>query len=450
MKNIENFDKDLTMLEEKPGILGDNNLLIASTRCVGPMANCYASKKENRFHWLQPLAGSPYLTCYQHMCFNFKSLTVSVLIAPVDGDVIYVDRNEIKNDFSFYCKDNDMIGALLPVSLETLKPIKEGLLLDPITLQPMDLEFINTKKENEMIKANENMEVVDSTENSASSIGLIKAAFKCCQENSLYQQLSDMDLGNEIITEISVEGFLGPEDLLCLTDLTKGLFLQKIDLSGVTEMDTEGLNADIGDTGLPDHLPFYESDFLGEVVLPHVDTIYAPMFDKCSNLRKVVIPKTLKHIKNAIFVDCPNIEEIYIPSDLDLPTIYHYSMCNEFPCHSFMGSGKRFVSDNKGWPDRMENDAFFAYDGVLYYCSAGMNDIELFRYPAGDERTEFVIPDGVTLICNGAFCGNQYLKRVVIPKSVRCFWENPFKDCYALDSTARSLFTTFLAATPSK
>jgi hypothetical protein len=422
--------EDYPILKEQSGRLSDANLFYASRYCVGSIVNCYASKKENRFYWKQSLAESYY--CHPHMCFYYKSLKVSVLIAPVDGDVIYVDRITKENN-CFYARENDMIAAMLPVSLDTLKPLKEGLLLDPHTLQPMDLESINTQKEMTLGKASENKQVDNSIDTNASSVEFVKAAFKCTPEKPLHQQLRDED-DNIVICEISVEGFIGPEDLLWLTYMSYGEFLQRIDLSGVTEMNTGGLNADICDTGLPDRLPFYECDFLEEVVLPHIDTIYAPMFNKCPNLRKVVIPDTLKHIKDAIFTDCPNIEEIYIPSDLDLPTSYHYSMCDEFPCNSFMGSGKRFISDNEGWPDKMESHSFFAFDGVLYHCSAGMDDIELYRYPAGDERTEFVIPDGVTLICNGAFCGNQYLKRVVIPKSVRCFWENPIRDCYALET----------------
>ena len=393
MKNVEFFDNDFPVLKEEPGVLSDNNLFVASMYCVGSIVNCYASKKENRFHWQQPLAGSYY--CEPHMCFNYKSLKVSVLIVLVDGDVIYVDRITKANN-SFYARENDMIAALLPISL-ALKPLKEGLLLDPDTLQPMDLDSINSKKENEVINTNENKQVVNSIDTNASSVEFIKAAFKCTPEKPLHQHLRDED-DNNIIYEISVEGYIGPEDLMWLTDMSKGLFLQRIDMSGVTEMDAGGLNANIGDTGLPDRLPFYGCDFLEEVVLPHIDTIYAPMFNKCPNLRKVVIPDTLKHIKDTIFTDCPNIEEIYIPSNLDLPTSYHYSMCNEFPCHSFMGSGKRFISDNEGWPDKLESHSFFAYDGVLYYYSAEREDIELYRYPAGDERTEFVVPDGVTLL----------------------------------------------------
>ena len=230
--------------------------------------------------------------------------------------------------------------------------------------------------------------------------------FTCTRENPLHKQMEQIYDDNVCFYELSITGYLGAEDLLWLTELAQGWFLQKIDLSGVTEMETKGLEDLIDDgEGLGHGIPFFQSNCLEEIILPQVDTIDVPMFIECNYLRKVAIPKTLRHLEHAVFQDCPNIEEIYVPSDLKLRTSHHWSETS-FPSLSFAGSGKQFISDNEGWPEKLEKDSFFAFDGVLYYSSKNMDDIELYRYPAGDERTEFVIPEGVKNICNEAF----YLK----------------------------------------
>ena len=258
--------------------------------------------------------------------------------------------------------------------------------------------------------------------------------FTCTRENPLHKQMEQIYDDNMCFYELSITGYLGAEDLLWLTELAQGWFLQKIDLSGVTEMETKGLEDLIDDgEGLGHGIPFFQSNCLEEIILPQVDTIDVPMFIECNYLRKVAIPKTLRHLEHAVFQDCPNIEEIYVPSDLKLRTSHHWSETS-FPSLSFAGSGKQFISDNEGWPEKLEKDSFFAFDGVLYYYSKNMDDIELYRYPAGDERTEFVIPEGVKEICNEAFYKNQHLKRVVIPSSVWFFNECPFACCHELET----------------
>ena len=136
-------DQFLSILKEKPGRLDNERLLDASLNCIQSINYFFASKEENSFHWLQSVAMPPF---YQHMCFNYKSLVLSIFITPVDGDVIYVSREEM-DYYEPFRKNNNLTAALIPVSLDTLMPIKEGLLLDPQTLQPMDLETLNMENE---------------------------------------------------------------------------------------------------------------------------------------------------------------------------------------------------------------------------------------------------------------------------------------------------------------
>ena len=264
----------------------------------------------------------------------------------------------------------------------------------------------------------------------------MEKTFTCTQNLPLRAQMSEEELLK--ISEIHLNGFIDGEDFLLLSKMSKMGSLRLLDMGGVTEMAVSELYKLDDGMCSGNHIPFYKNDRIEEVIFPHVDSFDAAMFVSCPNLRKVVIPKTLKSLNKEMLLFCPNIEEIYVPSNLNLDTS-HFWRSPFFPSYSFWGSGKRFVSDNDGWPDDVDEDdvkpCFFAYDGVLYHIDGG-GELELYRYPAGDERTEFVVPDGVTHICQYAFYQCRHLKKITIPQSVSSFEENPFGECQALETIA--------------
>ena len=169
--------------------------------------------------------------------------------------------------------------------------------------------------------------------------------FICTHENPLRTQL--IDENPLMISEIHLKGFLDGKDMLILSKMSKHGNLRILDMSGITELNVSELyKLDDGECS-GNHIPFYQNDRLEEVIFPHVKMIDAQMFVDCKKLRKVVIPKTLHELGEEILSDCPNVEEIYVPSNLILPTSHDWNSFF-FPSYSFMGSGKRFVSDNEG------------------------------------------------------------------------------------------------------
>lgn len=141
------IDVLLPLLKETPGELDQQRLLQASSLAAGSIGSCYDKGDDADFQWLQHLAQRP---CCQHMCFIYKSLAVSIYIAPVDGDIIYVSKDEM-NFYEQFRRENNLTSALLPVSLETLAPLEDGLLLDPNTLEPLDLESLNSNNKVHMM-----------------------------------------------------------------------------------------------------------------------------------------------------------------------------------------------------------------------------------------------------------------------------------------------------------
>ena len=250
----------------------------------------------------------------------------------------------------------------------------------------------------------------------------MKRKFVCTKEMPFNDQV-DVNEWPEI-SEIVVSGYLGGQDLMALSCMSLCGSLLRLDMSGVTELNTDGMDGTIEST------PFYNDEKgVEEVYLPNIEKLTYPMFYNCPNLKKVDFPSSIKHL-DAFLAKCPNVEEIYVPEDLqiDCDCRFDSDIC-------FMGSGKKFVSDNEGWPDDLEDiqSNFFAFDGVLYTVPYG-GCISLYRYPAGDERKEFNIPEGVYQFSEYALYSNPYLRKVTIPESVKSSEEHPIQYCENLET----------------
>ena len=252
----------------------------------------------------------------------------------------------------------------------------------------------------------------------------MKRTFVCTKENPLFKQIAEKE--KRQISEIVICGYLGGEDLQLLSWMSQDGTLRILDMHDVTEMYTD----DLEDDGTEFSTLFYGSKKLEEVMLPQVDSINYPMFGSCMNLKRVEFPNTIKRLGGDVMLaNCPNVEVIYVPGDLRIQYDGRYQSDI-----SFLRSGKRFVSDYDQWPDNMQNLPFnfFSYDGVLYQVT--YDGISLYRYPARDERKDFVIPEGVTNIVENAFNGNPYLRSVTISESVDNFEEHPFVECINLET----------------
>lgn len=71
--------------------------------------------------------------------------------------------------------------------------------------------------------------------------------------------------------------------------------------------------------------------------------------------------------------------------------------------------------------------SFCTIDGVLFSC-VGSEPYMLVRFPAGDERTSYTIPNYVSRIARGAFQGCKNLRELTIPSTVIYIGDNAFDD----------------------
>ncbi len=133
---------------------------------------------------------------------------------------------------------------------------------------------------------------------------------------------------------------------------------------------------------------FWDNQSIEEVVLPEsLINMGGDTFYNCKNLRKINIPKNVSLMGNNPFAGCPNIV-----------------VTNESPF---------FV---------MENGALYTADKkTMIYCSI-----------IGNEE-EFIVPEGVKVICKHTFFLCDRFKKITLPKSLEKMENNPFSGCSKLE-----------------
>ena len=113
----------------------------------------------------------------------------------------------------------------------------------------------------------------------------MKRKFVCTKEMPFNDQV-DVNEWPEI-SEIVVSGYLGGQDLMALSCMSLCGSLLRLDMSGVTELNTDGMDGTIEST------PFYNDEKgVEEVYLPNIEKLTYPMFYNWS--RKYMCQRILR------------------------------------------------------------------------------------------------------------------------------------------------------------
>ena len=146
--------------------------------------------------------------------------------------------------------------------------------------------------------------------------------------------------------------------------------------------------------------------------------------DSCrdnTNLKKVILPDTVESIGYWSFIHSSNLEEINIPDnctfigqyafqDTALKSIHIPAMTEIVPGAFSSGCPLETITVDP------ENPLYYAVDNVLF--QRAYDGIALIKYPAGNKRTSYSIPEGVKRIAQYSFSDAEYLEQVVLPEGI--------------------------------
>ena len=147
----------------------------------------------------------------------------------------------------------------------------------------------------------------------------------------------------------------------------------------------------------------------------NVTTIGESAFSRCRSLTDITIPDGVTTICSSAFVSCSSLTSVTIPDSVTTIGVRAFNVCSSLTTIIVNESNKNYAADE---------------NGVLY----NKEKTTLIQYPIGNERTSFVIPDGVTTIDSNAFYGCSSLISIIIPDSVTTIGYEAFYGCEKLTS----------------
>lgn len=179
---------------------------------------------------------------------------------------------------------------------------------------------------------------------------------------------------------------------------------------------------------------FEDCNSLLELVMPEsIATINGSAFKNCSNLKAMHISNNVAQLVSTSFEGCVSLEEVNIPDNV---TDVNYRMLVDSPIKKLhLGKSVKSVThvlfrtrdymnrktekitvdkDNQNF--EVKNDALLTKDGKVLITFFGNEEI-------------YQIPDTVETIMDGAFCGCNTLKDIIIPESVTEIRNGAFENC---------------------
>lgn len=150
-------------------------------------------------------------------------------------------------------------------------------------------------------------------------------------------------------------------------------------------------------------------------------TIEEYTFYRCSRLEYITIPDSVTSIGNNAFNGCLSLTNITIPSNVISLGDDIFSYCSNLETIE--------VAE--------DNINYKSIDGVLFNKAGTI----LLIYPVGSDRTEYIVPEGVTTIGGYAFAHNN-LYSIVLPSTITNL------SYFAVLDSANSINITILSATP--
>jgi len=160
---------------------------------------------------------------------------------------------------------------------------------------------------------------------------------------------------------------------------------------------------------------FKRNKYIKKLTIPgEITIIGAEAFAECENLKEINILNGVKSIGDRTFSECGKLETVNISGSVKKISVYSFIFCNAI---------KNITVDS-------DNEYYSSEDGVLF----NKDKTELIKYPAGNDRISYSVPEGVTSIMFKAFAGSQLLENVTLPDSLEDIADYAFSECSKIES----------------
>ena len=254
------------------------------------------------------------------------------------------------------------------------------------------------------------------------SVKSLKSAFFDCRE------LSRVEIENGV-AKIDAYAFNS-----CIR-LSQVILPESVTEIGERAFSNTALTLENGALYVGDFLVFHKGE--GEFVIKEsVKAIVEGAFED-SLVSRIVLPEGIKVLNRDVFSGAEKLEAVVLPESLERIEAYAFNRC---PLLKGVNIGKNvsFI-DNTAFEFKLtaleridvseENLIYSSIDGVLF----NKDKTELIRYPEGKKDAEYIVPESVERIHEGAFNENISLKKVVLSTQVTKIEKSTFSGCESLE-----------------
>ena len=166
-------------------------------------------------------------------------------------------------------------------------------------------------------------------------------------------------------------------------------------------------------THIGDHA-FESCESLKTITLPKsLTSIGDGVFDGCKSLKSVIFPNSVTHIGDYAFESCESLKSITLPESLTSIGDFAFSSCESLQgivlpkSVEFIGESPFYI----GTKIVSHSDRFVVKDGLLI----DLKEKRLIQCISN--KKHIVVPDGIELIGDHAFCSCRSLQSITLPNS---------------------------------
>ena len=144
-----------------------------------------------------------------------------------------------------------------------------------------------------------------------------------------------------------------------------------------------------------------------------VTSVKTNLFNSCSSLTAITLPKSINSIEGSAFYGCSSLAQIYIPNATMSISNSAFDYCRNLDIN---------VSE--------ENSAYSSENGVLY----DKNKAQLLLFRKDLKTNEYNVPNGVTVIGERSFFQCSSLVSIALPETLQIISSTAFNGCSSLKS----------------
>ena len=179
---------------------------------------------------------------------------------------------------------------------------------------------------------------------------------------------------------------------------------------------------------------FYGCSSLQSIIIPNsVASIGNNVFIDCSSLQSITIPNSVTSIGSNAFIGCSSLQTIAIPNSVTNIGNHAFCECSSLQSITIPNSVTNIGNELFAYCNAL--NSIIVEDGNAIYDSRNNSNAIIETKSntliCGCKNT--IIPNNITNIGNGAFCGCRDLKSISIPNSVNSIGEYAFSKCSGLE-----------------